>query len=275
MLTNVLKPDQAQPRDLSNRLLQRMYPGDFGTPPAPKSPTGLPISTPPPPRPVMAQASGVQPQAAMGASPLPVAPGSALPGIPGSHVPAYQPQGAGFGAAPAGSGTPPPSYASLSPEHQKMVSDYFHSLAGIDYKGSHESALLQQSALEQLLRGWEAEAPIDYTSASPLADAFGHSRNAMEAELAARGLNGGVVGGALSNSYASEARGIGDYIRQLVQQRQAEHHSDYQRFLDWTRQLNAMGLGQNIQEQNDPGIWGDITGILGGVGGKVLGGLIP
>lgn len=268
MLTNVLQPQQAQPRDLSQRLLQRMYPADYGAvPQAPKSPTGLPVSTPPPPAPVAPRSTMAQPgYQTQAAAPAP--------------VPTAQPQGGVGGVVGAIRGglqgqSQVGSYTDLSPEHQKMVGDYFNSLKGIDYKGSHESALLQQAALAQLLRGWEAESPVDYTSAAPMADQFDRNRNQLEASLAARGLSGGVVGGALSNSYSQEARGIGDYIRQLVQQRDEQHHGDWQDFLRWTRTLNALGLQQNMAEQNDPGLWGDLLGIGGGILGKVAGGLIP
>lgn len=280
LMTNVLKPQQAQPRDLSNRLLQRLYPGDYAAPAPPKSPTGLPISTPPPPQyPTMPQRtapnaalsrSGMA-QGAMGTqSAAPVAP-QATP-TP-SYVPHPTTQGnpmqmiGGYGQRNAA----PDPFGDLDPEHRKALDEYFNSLAGIDYKGSHESALMQRAALAQLMRGWEMEGPIDYTSAAPMADQFSHSRNQLSADLAARGINGGVVGGALSNSYAQEARGIGDYIRQLVQERQQQHHSDYQNFLNWTRGLNAMGLQQNINQQNSGGFWDT----LAGVGGSLLGGLIP
>lgn len=268
MLTNVLKPQQTQPRDLSQRLLQRLYPGDFGAaaPAPPKSPTGLPISQPPPPAPVagrMAQ-PGAQTQ-------------GAIPSYGGQpQAPAMQPQGGAGSVVGAIRGAiptskPPDPYGDMPWDQQVALKNYFDSLAGIDYKGSHESAQIQQAALAQLLRGWNMEGPIDYTSAAPMADQFDRSRNQLEASLAARGLSGGVVGGALSNSYSQEARGIGDYIRQLTQQREEQRHNDYQRFLDWARQLQAMGLGKNIDEQNSGGFWD----ALAGVGGSLVGGLIP
>lgn len=280
-LTSILNRQTAQPRDLSARLLSRLFPDSAPAPQptAPSgamaaqgaaSPTGLPVYQPPPPAPVAGR------MAAPTAAPTAAAP----PPVAASPPPAPMgPQGTGGPLGMIGGWSQkhaaPDPFGDLDPDHRKQLDDYFNSLAGIDYKGSHESALMQRAALAQLMRGWEGEGEIDYTSASPLADQFSNSRNQLEASLAARGLSGGVVGGAMSNSYSQEARGIGDYIRQLIQQRQSQHHSDYQRFLDWTRQLNAQGLGQNIAEQNDPGFFGDLAGIVGGIGGKVLGGIIP
>ncbi len=193
---------------------------------------------------------------------------------------AMQPQG-GFGGGVPGmfpGAAPKPApynpYGDLDPGHQEELERYFRSLAGIDYKGSRESAQLQQKMLGDLFRQWEGEGPVDYTSAAPVADQFAHSRDAMNASLAARGLNGGVVAGANSASYGDESKAIGEYIRQLLQDRQHQHHDDMQQFNQWARGLNSMGLQQNMNEQNSGGFWDDLAGVGGSLIGGALGGPI-
>lgn len=241
--------------DDRTRLLARFAP-PVAAPSAPAYPA--------PPAPAASSAMATPsyaPQAAAQAPPIP--------------APPAQPQG-GFGSSLgtwAHQNAAPDPFGDLDPGNRKALDDYYNSLAGIDYKGSHESALMQRAALAQLLRSQEAEGPVDYTSAAPIADQYRHAGDRLSAMLAARGLNGGVVAGAQSNLQGQQAGAVGEYIRKLLSERQAQHHSDMQRFLDWTRQLNGMGLQQNIQEQNHKGgFLKDLLGVAGTIGGALIGG---
>lgn len=158
----------------------------------------------------------------------------------------------------------------LNPEHRQGIEDFFHSLAGIDYKGSHESALMRKAQLAQLFGMWENEPDIDYSGAAPIGRQFERGRGQLQSRLAAQGLSGGVAAGAMGDSYSREGDAIGDYIRRLMAQRQEQHHGDMTRFLDYSRDLDKIGLGQNINEQNQPGFWDDLLGVGLGVAGKLI-----
>lgn len=197
--------------------------------------------------------------------------GTPIPTYGGAPRPAAQPGsvvGAIRGAIPQRPVENPFSY--LTDENQQYLNQYWNSLAGQDYKGSHESALMRRAQLAQLLNAWQQEGDIDYTGAAPIGRQFERDRDRLAAKGAALGQSGGTLMGALGDSYVGQGNAIGEYIRRMMADRQEQHHDDLQRFLDWSRQLDMLGLNQNIEHQNSGGFWGDLLGVGAGVLGKVL-----
>lgn len=269
-------------------LLSQLYPNGFGARPTAR--TGMPRfgpaartgsgyalgssgSTPPPPgaapipRP-MAAPNPYASQMGMAAAPTPVAPAAVPP--PGAQPQAMAHPGV-MGLIPQQKPQADP-FADLNPDHRKTLDDYFNSLAGINYKGSHESALLQRSELANLYRMLEGMGDIDYSGQARISRNFQSARDRQAAMDAAMGRSGGGVGAAGQSAlYGQEGQALGDYDRGLVEQRKQMEYQALQRFLDHAHEMNMQGLGANIQKQNSPGFFDELLGIEG----SVLGGLIP
>lgn len=145
---------------------------------------------------------------------------------------------------------------------------------GPDFKGRHEMAQMLASQYARLFDRLNHQPAIDYSGSSEVADQFANQRERLLNQLAARGVSGaGVEAGALANSYGSQARAMGSFYRDAQERRRQERLAQEIAFENWARQLMGQGLERNYAEQDDPGFWGDVAGVVGGVAGKALGGI--
>lgn len=253
---------QSQPADMGQRVLNRLYPQapSYGAQPGmaqagaqqPKSPTGLPVYTPPAPQ---MQPQGQQnPTAQMSAPPAPNSPASQFQGL-WQH--------------------PADPYAGMNPDDRSALGAYDHSLyTGPDYRGRHETNQMLEGEFARLHDRWRNEAPINYSAAAPVHDEFARGRAALEARLAAMGHSGGggVMAGAESQYQGQENTAVGDLIRQLLEARRLEHRQDQSGFDEYQRALQMMGLQSNIARQNSPSFGQQLLGTLGGIAGDFAGG---
>lgn len=238
---------------------------------------------------------GAAPQSSM---PLPsFGGGSTAPAAPAGSprmAPTYQTSGAGLSPAPAptgkldqirqampGGGAQTPGgnlaaqVAALPPEYQKMHNDYISSLyAGGDYEGRHELNQMLSAQYAQLLARMANQPKVDFSGSSQVADQFTNQREQLMNALAARGIAGsGVEAGALANSYGSQGRAMGQFFRDALEQRRRENNALQDRWDQHVWALQNQGLQKNWQEQADPGFWGDVAGVLGGVAGAAIPGI--
>ena len=251
-------------------------------PQPPKSPTGLPIYTPPPPpRPTsmgtQAQPGSVAPAVAPAPTPAPAP--ATQPMAPSS------PDISGRMAAPtagiAGAATAKPQGEDLNnparfltPENQQKLSQYWQSLGeGADYKGSLAAQhMMYQQYLQMLLRQQNAP-PIDYSGGAQIGQYFDRARSRQTAMDAAMGRSGGGVGAAGQSAlYGQQGSAVADMVRQLLEQRRQEQMAQE----DWMRnlqgQVDLKGLDRVFQKEDSPKWWQQALGTVGSIAGTALGG---
>lgn len=163
-------------------------------------------------------------------------------------------------------------YGYLSSEDQGQLMDYTRGLyQGPDYKGRNEANHFLQSQYAQMLGRWAQEKPVDYTSAAPIADQYNKARDRLTAQLGARGIGGsGIEAGAMANSYGQQAASIGDYLRQLTEQRRREHLAQQLQLQGLSQQVGMEGLHRNWQKQDSPGFFSQLLGTIGGLAGDLI-----
>lgn len=125
----------------------------------------------------------------------------------------------------------------------------------------------------EMLDRWEAEGPVDYTSAAPIADQYNSNREQLQARLAALGQQGGTVAGAIGQSYDNQSRGVGEYLRQLIEARRKERLAELMQLRGFGQNLDMMTIQRQQQREDDPGFWGDLLGVVGSGVGAFAGGL--
>lgn len=282
MLMPITTRANAAPADQGNRLLQRLFPGQYGqTPspftgtsiPKPQSPTGLPVYTPPPPRPVTATApqAATAPVAAQ-AAPQPAAPVN-MPGRGISPTAASQSAGILPQAQPQTTGGANPY--GLTPEQEAQLNEWWKAqYSGPDYKGRNEANhyLLQQ--YQQMLESQNREAPIDYSGGAQIGQYYDRARSRQAAMDAAMGRSGGGVGAAGQSSlYGQQGSAVADMVRQLLEQRRQERMKQE----DWMRNLTAQvgheGLQRNWHQQDSPGFFSQLLGTVGSLAGNLIPGI--
>lgn len=193
----------------------------------------------------------------------------------------YQPQGGmpsmrGFN--PMMPRTPQPGAPQASPlsggDAQKYV-DFDRSLyAGPDYKGRHEANEMLKGQYAQLLRDLNALPPVDYSGSAEVGDVFNAQRKRMEDRLAAQGFGGsGIQAGAEANLAGRQSAALGEYYRRALAEDTQRRWAAQQQFQNYARQVGLMGLQRNWQEQDDPGFFGDLMGVVGGVAGSLIPGI--
>lgn len=185
-------------------------------------------------------------------------------------APQAAPQGMRALVSGAGFGQHPNPYGDLSPADQSAMGDYNRSLyAGPDYKGRHEANQFLESQQANLYRQFAREAPIDYSQAAPIHDQFSHERDRLTAMLAARGIGGsGIEAGAQASLGGQEAATVGDFIRQLLEQRRKEHLARQMGLDSLTQQVGLQGLTRNWDKQDSPNFGQALLGLVGGVVGE-------
>lgn len=225
-----------------------------------------------------------------GMQPMPQAPsmpqapqGRMLPmpnyGMQGAGMSPMQPQGGRLGQLPGIAPRQPSKFeqdvSNLPDNYEKMWGEFHNSLyAGPDFKGRHEMAQMLGAQYAQQLALMASQPEVDLSGYSEVSDRFGANRQRMTDQLAARGFSGsGIEAGALANTYGQEARAQGAFVRDAYEQRRREELALQQRFMDYARQVGLMGLQRNWQEQDDPGFWGDVLGVVGNIGGALLPGV--
>ena len=251
-------------------------------PQPPKSPTGLPIYTPPPPPRPTSMGTQAEPGAvapAVAPAPTPAPAPATQPMAPSS------PDISGRMAAPtagiAGAATAKPQGEDLnnparflSPENQQKLSQYWQSLGeGADYKGSLAAQhMMYQQYLQMLLRQQNAP-PIDYSGGAQIGQYFDRARSRQTAMDAAMGRSGGGVGAAGQSAlYGQQGSAVADMVRQLLEQRRQEQMAQE----DWMRnlqgQVDLKGLDRVFQKEDSPKWWQQALGPIGSIAGTALGG---
>jgi len=299
MFTAVTKRANALPSDMGVRLLNRLYPGQYGGTPQqpgqvsgdlasrfarPKSPTGLPVYTPPPPAPrpnamgTQATAPAVQPAT----PPPPVAPPPAAAPAPVNYAAHVAPPAQTQGMSQIGqqlqtsssAANDPFGVGQLDPAAQKEWGDYWNSLyAGPDYKGRNEANHMLGQQYAQMLQRRAREAPIDYSGGAQIGQYYDRARSRQMAQDAAMGRSGGGVGAAGQSAlYGQQGSAVADMVRQLLEQRRRERTAQE----DWMRNLTSNvgmeGLQRNWKKQDSPKWWQQALGTLGSLAGDALGG---
>lgn len=243
---------------------------------------GYPAPTPAPvPAPTYTPGRIPAPTAAPSATPGAIQPTGA--GI-GALAPGAQTQGGGGiggfvdrsrGDQPWNAYTAEPVQNTLSPENQQKWREMAQQLyAGGDYTGRHERAQMILAQYANFLKRLEGQEPVDFSVSSAIGDKYESARQRLMDQLAARGVSGsGVEAGALANTYGRQAADTGNLYSQLLEQRRRENLAQQLAFENRVYGQQDQGLQANIAEQNDPGFWGDVGGVLGGVVGSAIPGI--
>ena len=265
-------------------------------PQPPKSPTGLPIYTPPPPPRPTGMGTQAQPEAVQPA-PIPqtaptapqTAPVAVQPVAPAPSgrmaAPTAAPQGwsdivgqtsgAVAGLAP----TPQPLYNAqgvdsrgLDPENAKKANDYFQSLGeGPKYKGSLAAQhMLYQQYIQMLLRQQNAP-PIDYSGGAQIGQYFDSARSRQTAMDAAMGRSGGGVGAAGQSAlYGRQGSAVADMVRQLLEQRRQEQMAQEDFMRNMQAQVALKGLDRVYAKEDSPSFFQSLLPAIGSVAGSFL-----
>jgi hypothetical protein len=248
--TPITSRSNAVPSDLQSRLMSRLFPspdgagggytasaGLNGASAAQVSPTGVPIAQP------------------IGRMP----------------TPSYAPQGAAPTApAPAApGGYTDPDAAALYKSNIAAPSTwnptFSHWLGGVR-QGPN------QDAAKSLADQWQNEAPIDFSGEGQIGRYYDAARSRQTAMDAAMGRSGGGVAAAGQASlYGSEGNTIGDYVRQLIAQRQQEHEAELNQLRQYGMQISMAELQRKWAKEDSPSFGQELLGVVGGVAGKAAG----
>lgn len=164
-----------------------------------------------------------------------------------------------------------------SPE-EKQLNDYIAFLYSLpDYKGRNEA---NRAAIALYARNLKAQAgenglhPEDLQAISKIGDEYGSMKDQLSAELAARGLSGGVVAGGLSNLAGKEGGAVGDLLANITRQARQERLARQLQQMGFDEQMIQQAVAANRQEQmNKGGFWKDLLGVVGTVGGALIPGI--
>lgn len=253
--TPILTRQSAQPRDLSARLLSRLYPSEAPAPTAPpmaqgqpQSPTGLPIFTPPPPAPVAAPSAS---------------------GRMGMAAPASQMNAAAPTPAAQGSETD-----WMRQQHQNQAAGGMFGQHGFHQIRSDGTKAVD-TQYQNLANEWDHEAPIDYSGGAEIGQYYDAARKRAEAQDAAMGRSGGGVGAAGQASlYGQQGSAVASMIRQLLQEKERRHAAELAQLRGFGQQVSLAELQRGWQKQDKPGFFKQLLGVVGDVAGNVIPGLV-
>lgn len=216
-------------------------------------------------------------------APIPPAPAPVAPaGRMAMPAPAMQPAGAYSdaifeGKNPdqiAGPSAGSSMLSQLTPEELQEYQMYDRLLYSMpDFKGRHEqNEALKSMWVYRKIQDRKNKGEADYRGTAKIGDFYDGANDRLMAQLSARGIGGsGIEAGATSRLRGMEGQAVGDYVSTQDERERDRMFQRQQQEQQMLMQILMGGLQQNIQEQNDPGLLGDILGI----GGSLLGSALP
>jgi hypothetical protein len=143
------------------------------------------------------------------------------------------------------------------------------------YKGSQDAERVAiANYARQLKMMAKNSGANDYSGIAKLGDENRSLQDQMAARLAASGhaAGGGVAAGAYSNLSAKTSAAVADYLNEQDAQKRKEKLAIVLAQMQNDQRMQEYALQRKYQEDNDPGILGDIAGLIGQIAPIVIGG---
>jgi len=269
--TPITSRSNAVPSDLQSRLMSRLFPspdgagggytasaGLNGVSAAPVSPAGVPI----------AQPIGRMPTPSYGAQ---GASAGVIP-APGAAPTASVPPAAAPPANPGGYTDPGARNLYNQEVNQNPWAKVPTLFGGGTGAGSIALGNFNVEGGRDLANQWQNEAPIDFSGEGQIGRYYDAARSRQAALDAAMGRSGGGVAAAGQASlFGSEGSTVGDYVRQLIAQRQAEHEAELNQLRQYHQQISLAELERQWAKQDSPSFGQELLGTIGGIAGKAAG----
>jgi hypothetical protein len=130
------------------------------------------------------------------------------------------------------------------------------------------------SQYEQMVKGWAAEGPIDYSGGAEIGQYYDAARKRQAAMDAAMGRSGGGVGAAGQASlYGQQGAAVANMVRQLLEERRKERLAQVMSLQGFERQIALMKLQREWQKEDSPGFFSQLLGVVGDVAGNFIPGI--